>query len=322
MISVNKIKEYPHSLILPFFKCCFFDVLSLNGQKNIIHQKFRIPAFKSFNDRLVDIVYNENKSIIDKIDYTNSVGIKSQTAAPIWVMWLQGEDNAPELVRMCIASIRKNSSNHPVILITADNLDSYVHLPSYIIEKHMKGLITHTHFSDIVRAALLAEHGGLWMDSTLYLHKPLEDWIFECPFFSSRRNDKDTFYRYPNPVWSGFFLGSFAKSPLMEAFRDALYSHWKTANSIPSYFYIDYIFAAMRKYTKGFSAAIEAVPFNNPKITKLMNIINHPYSSKVLAEYVDKDNFVSKLSYKRKVEKETKDNRLTFYGKLMDMSGL
>ena len=78
----------------------------------------------------------------------------------------------------------------------------------------------------------------------------------------------------------------------------------------------------MRKYTKGFSAAIEAVPFNNPKITKLMNIINHPYSSKVLADYVDKDNFVSKLSYKRKVEKETKDNRLTFYGKLMDMSGL
>ena len=37
--------------------------------------------------------------------------------APIFVCWWQGEENAPEIVRICIASIKRNAQDHPVVLI-------------------------------------------------------------------------------------------------------------------------------------------------------------------------------------------------------------
>ena len=59
----------------------------------------------------------------------------------IWVMWWQGEQAAPELVRMCIDSIRRNANGAEVVVITKDNYRDYVDIPDYIIEKHRAGVI-------------------------------------------------------------------------------------------------------------------------------------------------------------------------------------
>ena len=42
-------------------------------------------------------------------------------------------------------------------------------MPDYIIRKQQSGEIDLTHFSDILRMMLLAQHGGIWMDSTLLI---------------------------------------------------------------------------------------------------------------------------------------------------------
>ena len=101
----------------------------------------------------------------------------------------------------------------------------------------------------------------------------------------------------------------------MTALRDVLYEHWSKFDSIPSYFMIDYVLAAMRRHSSQFDSAIKDIPYNNQKITRLMNIINEPYDGTRLLEYANEENFASKLSYKRPA-REKIYGKQTFYGYL------
>lgn len=85
----------------------------------------------------------------------------------VWTSWLQGENAAPKIVKKAINSIRKNFKNKKVIVIDKDNMDDYVKLPVWIMEKWQKGIISNAHFSDILRTYLLLEYGGIWVDATV-----------------------------------------------------------------------------------------------------------------------------------------------------------
>ena len=80
---------------------------------------------------------------------------KVSETCPIWMMWYQGIEKAPPLVLACIQSVIKNRAKHPVIIINKYNIDKYIELPKYIIEKFNNKTFSVTHFSDIVRFALL-----------------------------------------------------------------------------------------------------------------------------------------------------------------------
>ena len=71
--------------------------------------------------------FKENK----ELEFKN----KNVSKEPIWVMWWQGEENAPEIVKCCINSIRKNANNHEVIIISEKNLKNYVTF--FLILKHI-----------------------------------------------------------------------------------------------------------------------------------------------------------------------------------------
>ena len=47
------------------------------------------------------------------------------------------------------------------------NLDKYIHLPNYILEKYKQGIITKPHFSDIIWIELLIKYGGTWVDASI-----------------------------------------------------------------------------------------------------------------------------------------------------------
>ena len=85
----------------------------------------------------------------------------------IWVFWYQGESSMPELIRMCYKRICMNANGRKVVLLTKDNIDDYVQMPSFIMEKVNKGYISFTHLSDLIRVSLLYKYGGTWMDATL-----------------------------------------------------------------------------------------------------------------------------------------------------------
>ena len=93
--------------------------------------------------------------------------------SPIWIMWFQGINNAPHIIKACIQSILINRAKHPVIFLDKSNIKKYLELPEYILSKFEDRLFTITHFSDIVRMALLSKFGGYWIDSTYLITTPL-----------------------------------------------------------------------------------------------------------------------------------------------------
>lgn len=101
----------------------------------------------------------------------------------VWTMWWQGEKQMPPIVRATYKSIRRASSKE-VVLITKDNYQLYVSFPDFIVDKIKRGCITMMQLSDIVRASLLYEHGGMWIDSTMLCAKPMPETIFSSDLFT------------------------------------------------------------------------------------------------------------------------------------------
>lgn len=94
----------------------------------------------------------------------------------IWMCWWQGEENAPEIVRACIDSVRRNAGGHEVVVITDENLSEYVDIPEWVLEKVRAGVMSRTNLSDLLRLSLLAEHGGMWLDATFFCSGSLKSY--------------------------------------------------------------------------------------------------------------------------------------------------
>lgn len=54
----------------------------------------------------------------------------------IWLCWLQGMEQAPDIVKQCVASVKRYMPNYEVRVLTADNIFDYVTLPEYIVRKY------------------------------------------------------------------------------------------------------------------------------------------------------------------------------------------
>ena len=120
-----------------------------------------------------DNIKKDFKILVHKYDYLNKKEKNIPEDSPIWVMWYQGIKFAPPLVQACVSSIIKNRAKHPVYILDKYNLEKYIKLPSFISEKFNNRTFSITHFSDIVRLALLYKYGGYWIDSTYYISAPL-----------------------------------------------------------------------------------------------------------------------------------------------------
>lgn len=73
----------------------------------------------------------------------------------IWVLWRQGIENAPDLVKICVNSLKRHNCWYEIIFLDKNNYKEYITLPDFILEKVLKKYITITHLSDIIRMALL-----------------------------------------------------------------------------------------------------------------------------------------------------------------------
>lgn len=152
---------------------------------------------------------------------------------PIWICWLQGLENAPDIVKCCMNSIIKNVEGE-IHIITYDNYAEYVKINENILEKHKLGIIDRTHFSDIIRLALLCEYGGIWIDATiLMMDKGLPEYIYEMPFFMYKV--RATLDRgYPDPrLFASWFIKSEKGNPFLNMVYRMHEEWWNTENEIP-----------------------------------------------------------------------------------------
>ena len=229
-------------------------------------------------------VRNDFELLVDKYKYLIKKEKNIEEDSPIWMMWYQGIENAPPIVQSCIKSVILNRAKHPVYIISKYNINKYIKLPKYIIQKLNSGYITITHFSDIVRAALLYKYGGYWIDATYFINRPLTK--VNTTFFTIKLN-YCWIQNHPiiNCLWSVNFMASTKNSFIPTYSYMALIHYWKKYNSSIDYFLLDYIVLIAYNKIAKFKQTILNLPnitcsiFSLNKLLNSIHIKNHTICS-------------------------------------------
>lgn len=160
----------------------------------------------------------------------------------VWMLWLQGEKEAPEIVKACISSARSAFSDYECVVLDSRNIEKYVNLPSYIKEKYQKGLISNAHFSDIVRTALLAERGGVWLDATVFCSDvKIPSYIKDAQLFVFK-DIKLPLYRQNIIAASNWLIVAKKNDPIIMTTYDLLKEYWKNELTTQDYFFYHLFF--------------------------------------------------------------------------------
>ena len=230
----------------------------------------------------------------------------------IWTCWLQGLENAPDVVKKCIASMQQYSNGYEVIVIDKKNVSNYVQLPVYINDKYAKGIIPHAHYSDLIRLELLRKFGGVWVDSTILLTDKLPQYILDADLFVFRgyMMGKSCIY---NP-----FLAAKPNNLLIISMLNLLLEYWRKENKLVSYS-IFHLF---------FTIAIEASPINKDLWEKvpysygsqmfyLQSRLGRPYNEQAY-QLATQLSSIHKLTYKPELCGGDPFQKGTFYDVLIN----
>ncbi len=167
--------------------------------------------------------------------------IKDDKNEKIFSIWLQGEKNAPELVKACFRNIRKHCSQELVVL-DENTLFDYITLPDEIIEKRKQGKIKNAHFADICRVELLYEHGGFWLDSTGFATSAIPQWIVDEDFFVYMAGQK---VGSPYSFMQNCFIRARKGAYLLDAWRAMILDYWMHENHSFDYFMHQLLFRTL-----------------------------------------------------------------------------
>lgn len=154
----------------------------------------------------------------------------------IYMLWFEGFDVAPMIVRECLNSWKRHNSSWSVVTLDRSNLHNYVNLSSYV-NVEMKD-IGPAHESDLVRLMLLQKYGGVWADATTYCMKPLDDWLHEYiheGFFVFDQPGPD------RPI-SNWFIYAESGNLILNQLYKAMGSYWEERSTTDDYFCFHHTF--------------------------------------------------------------------------------
>ena len=178
----------------------------------------------------------------------------------IWFCWLQGIENAPEVVKACYNSLTRHTG-YSLKVIDEKNWREYIDLPDYIIRRREKKQIPPAHFSDLLRLELLIKYGGTWIDSTVLCTGVNND--------NENANvnylDTDLFmFQYTQPgssEWGGignWFISACADNPVLTVLREMLLAYWRDYDCVLDYYIFHLFFSMLREV---FPQEIAAMPY-------------------------------------------------------------
>lgn len=284
---------------------------SKNTEKRLIKKhNIMLEYFqKELKDYFISYDFDLKKKTI------NSDEDKSNT---IWICWWQGLDNAPIIVKKCIESIKRCAKNHEVVVLTLDNYKDYVNFPQILEEKRENGIMSLTHFSDLLRLSLLGKYGGLWLDSTFFCKSDGDlEKIFSYPIWSIKR---------PGYGHVSVACGMFANYSLycdynnrwiFDVIKDFYVHYWETYDFLIDYLTTDYLIVLAQRFNNEIKDAFSSIPDNNKNCDELYKILNQKYSDEEwnkLSEHTD----LFKLSWKAEYSIFDSNNNETFYSKIIN----
>ena len=163
----------------------------------------------------------------------------------LFILWFQGFENAPEVVKMCVRSWKHYNPDWNIICIDDANLHEYIVLELYDISMQER--------SNVIRCILLNTYGGVWADATTFCNRPLDEWL---PLFC----EKEGFFAFNKPLndWLPKYV-----CLENEVVKDRLLSNW--------FIYSDPNHYIMRKWLQ------KTVDFHNTNMQQPHSYFIHHY---------------------------------------------
>lgn len=225
----------------------------------------------------------------------------------IWQYWDTGVENAPEIVKACMASVDKYKGDIERVILTKDNIKDYVNIPDYIYEKRDKGIISPANFSDILRTYLLVEHGGCWIDATVYLTEPLPKYIQESELFVLQNDEEKDF---DGLNMASYFISSCGNSIILDKLRKFLALYWKVNDFKFNYFAFLHAFTMFSKSSEENKQEWDSMKKLSYLDAQIMqDKLLEPFSNESFEE-LKKLSPIHKLTYKMKILSKKKNINL------------
>lgn len=156
----------------------------------------------------------------------------------VWIYWSQGFSQAPALVTKCVQSWRTLNPDYDIRLLDSSSIKDYLDMGEVLASDRIKKA-SFAAKSDVIRINLLAQHGGIWVDSTLMCMQPLDQWL-----------EKDySFFAFSNPgpdrMLSSWFLAADRSSYIVKEWQAASQQYWSTWRWRRKYYWFHYLFGSL-----------------------------------------------------------------------------
>jgi len=212
----------------------------------------------------------------------------------IWFCWLQGIENAPEIVKICYKSLLRNIKDREIVVITYDNYKKYIQFPNFIQNKIDKNIITGAHMTDLIRLELLDKYGGTWIDATVYCSSEnIPSYMLNSDLFLFQclKPGKDGH----TSCISNWFITAKSHQKLLYIEKEILFEYWKNNDKLMDYFIFHLFFQIIiEKYPDEWA---KVVPVSNSTPHILLLRLFDEYNSEIW-EAISKAMPFHKLSYK------------------------
>ena len=192
----------------------------------------------------------------------------------IWTYWAQGYENAPEIVRYCLASWKRHNPGWDVRFLTSETVRQYVDTGELeeIVSKAQYFDYHKAIYADLLRLKLLRTYGGVWADAALLCMYPLDTWLHtlmsggvmmfqrpieDCPVlngFIAAQKEHPLIIRWQE-MWEAYFR----KHRLIKICY-AFESYLRRFRSVQSYSTTHYILDFLIKFDRPTRRMFHAIP--------------------------------------------------------------
>lgn len=176
---------------------------------------------------------------------TNKATYTDKFPKKIWILWLQGWDEAPWLQQNVKESWKLHNPEWEVICIDEKNCPVSIEGDTYQDK------------ADVIRLRILDEIGGVWADSTMLCTEPLDNWYKNAV-------NPSRFWMYHGwenckygAIW---FILSYPGSYIIKTWREEIDNYWKDNNIDYGYHATDILFKKLVDENKQFSEEWSKVP--------------------------------------------------------------
>lgn len=274
-------------------------------------------GFKSFysGSKVAERFISQNlKDVISKYVNVECSNAKTlQTPNIIWIFWWQGEEYMPSVIRECYKSIVRNANGRKVILLTEQNYKNYVQLPSHILNKFSVGKIGYTHFSDVLRVALLIKFGGFWIDAGIFVTKPIPQ--FQCDFYSPKISNE----KHDSPHLHKWVMGVMATPPNMPLFNyiyEMLVSYWQKYDDVFHYLMFDFFIRYGYEHFGWLKELIDDRQIDSPDLHWSRYNFDKEVNKERLDYLLENNTFLS-LTYRIPYPMQLENGKETYYSALL-----